>query len=103
KLFPQAGFFLMIDAEWYVNNVQLLLEFCKIMLHSNVESFLLKICSGGVEFYAQRLFKPNCGILFLGVVHENINQISSVKVPFPFFIKYLPKNTGIEKTKKRWL
>ena len=65
-LFPQAGFFLMLDAEWYMQNVSNLLEFCKENINASELGFLVSVHTNYYEdkesnryYYVTRLFKPH--------------------------------------------
>lgn len=104
QLFSNAAFFLMIDAEWYMHNIQGLLEFCTQYLQSEETSFMVPLNMPGqtMMFYVQRLFKPHCNIKFAGAVHETINQGTRAKVPNSIYINYQPSEYGYKKTEHRW-
>lgn len=100
--FPYAGFLLMIDAEWYMQSVDTLLDFCEEYKHHSETSFLLKIGNKGFENYLPRLFKPHKGLYFDGVVHEYLNTRSSIKISEPVMAVYAPSNQGREQSQRRW-
>jgi tetratricopeptide (TPR) repeat protein len=100
--FPYAGFLLMIDAEWYMQNVSELLDFCEEYKYHAESSFLLKIGNKGFENFLPRLFKANKGLHFEGVVHEYLNTASSVKLPGSVNAIYDPSARGREQSQNRW-
>lgn len=101
KLFPDSKFIFMIDAEWYVEHVESLVQFCKNNRDMHHKSCLVNIIAGANNYYLQRLFKTHQGVRFEGPVHEVLNQVSTVKVP-ETKIYYRPRNNGQAKTKERW-
>ena len=80
--FPTAHFFLMPDAEWYMNNVSGLLEFCRNMLSAEHNSYLIQMRNSddSFRFAQQRLLRAHKGLRFVGVVHETPNQGTSMHV-----------------------
>lgn len=104
KIFPQATFFLMIDAEWYVHNVDGLLEFCAKNQNHKSKAFLIKrsfpLCCA--SDYGNYLFKAHHGIRYVGAVHEYINQTTDMKVPEDVFIVCNPSRAGNQKSFRRW-
>lgn len=104
KIFPNAVFFFMIDAEWYMHNVQGLIEFCeKYKDHKDIAYLMKKTFpSDKVTDYINYLFKAHKGVRFYGAVHECINQIAEVKVPNNVFILHNPSKLGREKSSTRW-
>lgn len=105
KYFPHAGFFLMIDAEWYTEGVSELLNFCQANKDSweNVYLTKIRIDSSNFEFYNPRLFKPNRNIRFTGVVHEVLNEGAYLKAPDELRLIYRPASAGRDKSSKRWV
>jgi glycosyltransferase involved in cell wall biosynthesis len=106
EFFPQALFFLMIDAEWYIHNVQGLIQFCEEYQHHPSIAFFLQRSFPGTEFnlkdYVNWLFKAHKGVRFSGAVHECINQTASIKVPDNVSISVDPSRTGKQKSSERW-
>ncbi|MCX5924307.1 MAG: tetratricopeptide repeat protein [Candidatus Dependentiae bacterium] len=103
ELFPEAKFFLMIDAEWYLNDVPGLIDFCKLFRHFPATAYLM--CLHNNHFsknYLCRLWKPNHGIRFEGVVHEYLNKIGTIKVPEEIYFNWDPTERGNAKTHKRF-
>lgn len=103
--FPNAGFFIMPDAEWYVNGIEVLLKFCQEQLANEAVSlYCIEIfCKGNSNhFTVPRLFRANAHIRFAGRVHEiPFSDKPTVKVPNSVWIKYHPSDYGDEKTLKR--
>jgi tetratricopeptide (TPR) repeat protein len=100
--FPYAGFLLMIDAEWFVQGVSDLLDFCEEYKFHSESSFLLKIGNKSFENFLPRLFKPHKGLYFEGVVHEYLNARSCIKIDNSVMAIYAPSNTGREQSQRRW-
>ncbi len=102
KQFPQAQFFLMPDAEWYVQGVDELLLFCKQNIMRPEKSFLVLLRTAeGESFYINRLFKAHKGIRFAGMVHEAINDTSPIKAPDSILFFYNPSRQGIAASRAR--
>jgi tetratricopeptide (TPR) repeat protein len=106
KIFPNAVFFLMIDAEWYLNNVQGLLKFCEEQKDSQFDAFFIYkyFKPLRVKEYIDWLFRAHKNIYFLGLVHEHISvkKRSSIRVPDDVFICHDPSKYGDEKSNNRW-
>lgn len=101
--FPNAGFMLMPDAEWYLHNVEELLAFCQEELELlDHHSYLVRIVSTDLDFGTQRLIRCKTGLRFGGVVHETIMIGTRYKTPNNVFFELRPARYGMEKTQKRW-
>lgn len=100
--FPYSGFILMIDAEWFMQSVPDLLDFCEQYKYHSENAFLLKIGNTSFENFLPRLFKPHKNLYFEGVVHEYLNTSSSIKVSEPVMAVYAPSNRGREQSQRRW-
>lgn len=103
--FPHAAFMVMLDAEWYLNDAQALVEFCESCLKKGDvhSSYLIHIINEALDNYTCRLLRCNRGLRFGGVVHETITQPTIVKVPDTIFFEYLPETIGMEKTAARFV
>lgn len=103
KQFPNAQFFLMPDAEWYLQNIKELLEFCKNHTNDPEPSYgtLLLHPEANITFFVFRLFKAHKGIKFEGVVHEVINYRSTQKTPDSVFFIWNPSKKGQEQSYQR--
>lgn len=104
EIFRDDCFLFMPDAEWYMQDVPGLIQFCHDQADSPEASFLvlLRHRSGRIEFHVQRLFRAHRNVRFSGVVHETINQSSFVKVPNDSYILWSPSEQGNEKSRARW-
>lgn len=101
EIFPDAVFFLMIDAEWYVQKVEGLLEFCCNTQNDTETIYLCKLTNNMFTNYLNRLFRAHTGIRFIGKVHECPNRVATIKIP-DFYILYNPSEYGQEKSRQRW-
>jgi len=101
EIFPQAGFFFMIDAEWYVQNAELILPLCAEYYKTPFHVFVATIsCGGDEEITANRLFRARQGARFVGAVHEYIG-LESVNISTPIYINYRPRTAGLQKSVTR--
>ncbi len=104
--YPNAVFMLMVDAEWYLNDVQGLLKFCfDYAAQEDITKCLIRILSTGLDFYVARLIRAHKNICFEGVVHEAVREDGkgAVLVPPEIYLQYPEKPQGLEKSKRRWL
>lgn len=103
--FPAAGFILMPDAEWYLQNTPELIAFCKEHTKSNlhIPYYIMRIGNAHSNFYTPRLFRCSHKVRFEGDIHEVPNIVSTSRVPE--HINFILSNTtrGIEKSKARWV
>lgn len=102
KRFPHAAFFLMLDAEWCLHNVQGLLQFCADHAHESDDSYLVRIANPWEEFFVQRLIRAGRGLQFEGVVHETLNKVSPHSVPHDIFFTLCTTEYGRNKSVNRW-
>lgn len=103
QLFPNAAFFFMIDAEWYLQNIDLLLKFCQLQAYNFTnDAFAIRVCFENVEYYVRRLFKADKKIRFIGVVHEYAQAKSYTKLPSEISINWIASCNGNHKSKARW-
>ena len=101
EFFPQAGFFFMIDAEWYVQNPELILPLCAQYYKTPFNVFVATIsCGGDEEITANRLFRAHQGARFVGAVHEYIG-LETVNISTPIYINYRPRTAGLQKSMTR--
>jgi len=102
EAFPNACFMLMPDAEWYMHNVSVLLQFCQRHQNDRHNSYLVRIMNPSIDFYTPRLIRCHTGVHFVGAVHEVLNVGSYEKVPQDCFFEWAAQAHGIEKSRKRW-
>ena len=101
--FPNAGYMLMPDAEWYLHGVDELLAFCESeLMYPERTSYLVRIVSTDLDFGTQRLIRCKSGLTFGGVVHETIMIGTRYKTPNEVFFELRVQRAGAEKTAKRW-
>lgn len=112
--FPNAGFFLMVDAEWYMQNVDALLDFCKTQA-SNIDThfdyaqlYLISVqdTSAGnknVTYQSPRLIRTKYKLRYEGDIHEAITKGTRKLAPDNFYFKQSPSKKGNENSEKRWL
>lgn len=101
--FPNAGFIVQPDAEWYMHNVDELIDFCqKELYHMEKHSFLVRIASTDLDFGTQRLLRMKAHLRFGGVVHETITIGTPYKSPNSIYFELRPGRQGMEKTMRRW-
>jgi hypothetical protein len=102
KQFPQSVFFLMPDAEWYMHNVEGLIDFCKKELNKDNPCYLVRIANDAIDFPQPRLIRASSNARFEGTPHETIPLHNGVKVPREVFFELGVSRYGVEKSRKRW-
>lgn len=105
KHFPHATFMLMPDAEWYINDVSSLIQFCQIHAHEeHITSYMMRIISTSLDFYTPRLIRAHKNICFEGVVHEVIksNEKGTMMGPQGVHFEYPEQPAGLKKSQQRW-
>lgn len=101
--FPDAAFFLMIDAEWYMTNVEGLLDFCTVHTHDQTPTYAIRITWPGNDFYTYRLSKASHKARFFGAVHEVLLPQGYQKVPSDIYCEFLPSQDGRKNSQARWV
>jgi len=101
--FKDGYFMLMPDAEWYMQNVQELIQFCEEHKDDNCLAYLVRIIGDSLDFYTARLIRLNSDICFSGVVHEVLDYCTRKGVPNNIFFKRKSSVYGQEKSRKRWV
>jgi hypothetical protein len=108
QIFPNTTFFLMLDAEWYMHNVEELIVFCE---HN--KNYIRPGCTGGsylirlltvqdsINNYIPRLMRRGKNVRYAGVVHETIQQEASGIAPDSVYFEYAPAQSGRDKSKAR--
>jgi hypothetical protein len=108
QIFPTTTFYLMLDAEWYMHNVQELIQFCK-----QHQYYIAPNCIGGsylirllttqdlINNYIPRLIRRGKNVYYAGAVHETIQQTPSGIVPESVYFEYTPAQCGQDKSKAR--
>lgn len=100
--FPFGGFILMPDAEWYMQNVEKLIDFChqELQKDEQPDCYLVRMIMGNIDFYQPRLIKIASQAHFEGEIHESIYTPHTACRDSFFVVQTTPQ--GFEKTKKRW-
>ncbi len=108
QIFVNTTFFLMLDAEWYIHNVEELLRYCAEHKH-----YIAPYCSGScylirlltvqdsINNYIPRLMRRAGNARYEGVVHETINHNASGMLPDSIYFEYNPAQSGQDKSKIR--
>lgn len=102
RIFPQATFMAMPDAEWYMHNVSDLLQFCINHKDDYHASYFIPIRNDSVAFCVSRLIRCRTGIRFVGAVHEALDKLTLVTLPNNIYFEWRPSQKGQEKSIKRW-
>ncbi|HXW86268.1 MAG TPA: hypothetical protein VEK38_02900 [Candidatus Bathyarchaeia archaeon] len=102
--FPQATFTLMLDAEWYMHNVEDLCNVCQQeQYNENISAYLVRLVASHNAWYQGRLMRCASHVRFVGPVHEVPDRIVTEKIPPSIFFSIEPTRLGHAKTRQRWL
>ena len=103
--FPGSTFLLMLDAEWYIKNLNDLLLFCQQKINDTATNvYLLQLVTPFMVFHTARLIRAQTNVCFEGVVHECISKKNSVDYgPATVSFDYPEKPQGLQASRKRWL
>ena len=109
EAYPESTFLLFPDAEWYMDNMDKLISFCKeevrtfecgTMPPSHYKIMLLS--TAGNIMPQSRLFLTKNDIYFVGKKHEVPNEHTDAWVPHSIFMEYRTTRYGAEKSRDRW-
>jgi len=101
--FPNACFMLMPDAEWYMHNVEGLIEFCKKEAKNiHIDTYTIRTISSSHDYTQQRLIRCGSGAKFIYPVHECINSYSMAKVPNDIWFEFRRSPQGNTRSAERW-
>ena len=101
--FHHACFMLMPDAEWYMHNVEGLINFCKEQIFNfHIDTYSVRTLSFWHDYTQQRLFRVGAHARFIGVVHECVDSYSIAKVPGDIYFEFRRSNQGNERSAQRW-
>lgn len=97
-------FMLMIDAEWSVEGVDVLIRFCRENRESADDCFFTTVRnpSTGVVFQHKRLIRREGAARFVGVVHEYVDGSGGASVPDGFYLMWTPSTTGAKQSADRY-
>lgn len=116
QIFPNATFMVMPDAEWYIYNAHLLLQFCKenkkYIHHENIVGgyYLIRLITtqDSHDNLTARLIRCKSNARFIGPVHEflrenkNLQMEYAMVVPDVIYFEYSPTKRGKDKSNSRW-
>jgi len=102
EFFPENNFMLMLDAEWYTTNPEILTNFCKEHEHDMTPAYLMRIVLGDAECYTPRLLRMHQNVCFKGKVHEIPDVRYCGRVNPEVYFTYAPSQYGREKSFARW-
>lgn len=106
--YPQSTFILFVDAEWFMHNMDGLVEFCREEATKKIAGaelpcyYRIMLERPGTRFGQQRLFLTHDDVQFEGVVHEVPNKYANGSVPKNVYINLGCSKCGYEKSRKRW-
>ena len=105
QCYPNAIFVIMPDAEWYINDVPGLLNYCKKEEFNEFGPYFIRIIEATLDFFVPRLIRQNLHSRFKGVVHEALTVYSEylpyTRLSSTIYFEYKPSDKSIEKSKKR--
>lgn len=101
-IFPQATFMLMPDAEWYMQNVEGLLDYCKEHTYDSHSSYMVRMKCGAWDYCVDRLIRCHSSARFVGVVHEVLNQGTRETLPNTVYFDWRNSQKGSDKSAVRW-
>jgi len=103
SLFPDATFMIMPDAEWYMHNVEALVQFCSVYRNDCQHSYFISTRSTSLAFVTSRLIRCRTQTRFVGSRHEALNKLTTVTLPEDIYFEWRPSQKGNEKSALRWL
>lgn len=68
--FPNATFFIMVDADWYIQNIHRLLEFCEEHKSKTEEIYYINVMLRHLSYASPRLMRVSAQNRYVGPVHE---------------------------------
>ena len=107
SLFSEITFIIMPDAEWYIQGVEDLMQFCAQEKNSSDSCYSTRIEMFNVDgtqvssFVVPKLLRTSAHNRFVGAIHEYLNQPAHKTVPVTSYFKYQPSAQGFEKTAQR--
>lgn len=100
--FPNATFFIMPDAEWYLHNGTGLMKFCEEHREDSCSSYLMRISNKSYNLYKSCLLRRDKHERFVGAVHEWLNTMSQARVPDDIYLEWRPCEHGVKKSNTRF-
>ena len=107
--YPESTFILFPDAEWFMDDMDKLIGFCKEearLFATGIEApshyKVTLISHSGTIMPQARLFLTHEDIFFEGKKHEIPNKLTDAWVPKSIFMEYRTSRYGAEKSRTRW-
>jgi len=95
--FKDCKFMLMIDAEWYIENPQCLVDFCQQYKDDNLSVYDITVTNGVSKFSHTRLIRIGGDAFFKDVVHEYMERSKIINIPSTTYLSYRPKANSTER------
>jgi len=87
----------MIDAEWYIENPQGLVDFCVKYKDDNLDVYDITVTDGVSKFNHTRLIRIGGNAFFKDVVHEYMERSKIINIPSTTYLSYRPKANSTER------
>lgn len=108
--FPNAAFFLIVDAEWYMHDVEGLIKFCEKHAYlcaddpEYASSYLITVhhTGGGYYYPSARLFRASCKLRYKDDIHEQPTEPTNKRLPKTIYFEQSPEKYGDKKSEERW-
>lgn len=102
QAFPNTTFFVFPDAEWFAENVDELIAYCKKWEHDTLPAYLIRLSTSVHDFFVPRVLRSSAHARFKGAVHEFLDIESSAKLPDAIHFVVSPSREGQAKTEARY-
>lgn len=102
QAFPNTTFFVFLDAEWYAQNIDQMIAFCKKWEHDTLPAYLVRLSTSVHDFFVPRILRRSAHTRFKGAVHESLDIESSAKLPDSVYFVVSPSREGQAKTEERY-
>lgn len=101
--FPNACFMLMVDAEWYMHNVEGLIKYCESEVCKDTSCYFIRLFAKNLDYYLPRMMRCSKHVRYIGVVHETVDLLVDGKAPAEIWFDVYATQRGEEKSRKRWI
>ena len=109
EAYPESSFILFPDAEWYMRNFDVLIDFCKQEAQKEAAGeklpcfYRIWMKRTGSEFGQQRLFATHDDVEFEDrAAHECPSKYTNAEAPNTVYWELGCSKVGYEKSRKRW-
>lgn len=102
QAFPTTTFFVFPDAEWFAENVDQLIAYCKKWEHDTLPAYLVRLSTSVHDFFVPRVLRREAHVRFKGAVHEFLDIETSAKLPDSIYFAVSPSREGQAKTEDRY-